>query len=152
MPQPTSEKPRRIGQSHHAEHQWIWSQAHPSSSPLRFGREAVEDQEGSHRSFGSYGLLCSRQLSASLPTVIPRLSDVLTDSHTQVDSCQQESQAIRRSHFESRDQGPHSTLLQALIDPNTKTAGALPSYSRPVSFITSIHHLWLSSFQSSTEV
>lgn len=95
---------------------------------LLFGLEEKQwrTKKGAIDLLGAMAYCAPRQLSASLPTVIPRLSDVLTDSHTQVrtaanKSLKQFGEVI--SNPEIKDLTP--TLLQALIDPNAKTAGAL---------------------------
>ncbi|KAN0062681.1 translational activator of GCN4 [Thecaphora frezii] len=83
-------------------------------------------KKGAIELLGSMAYCAPRQLSMSLPTVIPRLSEVLTDSHTQVrtaanKSLKQFGEVI--SNPEIKDLTP--ILLKALIDPNTKTPAAL---------------------------
>ena len=83
-------------------------------------------KKGAIELLGAMAYCAPRQLSAALPTVIPRLSDVLTDSHTQVRtaanrSLKQFGEVIHNP--EVRALVP--TLLKALVDPNAKTAAAL---------------------------
>jgi hypothetical protein len=83
---------------------------------------------------------CSpRQLSLSLPIVIPRLTDVLTDSHAQVKtaankSLKQFGEVI--SNPEIQKMVP--ILLKALVDPS-KTPNALSSLLK-TSFMHYIDH------------
>ncbi|PWY99964.1 ARM repeat-containing protein [Testicularia cyperi] len=75
---------------------------------------------------GAMAYCAPKQLSLSLPTVIPRLSEVLTDSHTQVrnaanKSLKQFGEVINNP--EIKELVP--ILLKALIDPNSKTGAAL---------------------------
>lgn len=83
-------------------------------------------KKGAIELLGAMAYCAPRQLSAALPTIIPRLSDVLTDSHTQVRN------AANRSLREFGDviQNPEiralvPVLLKALVDPNSKTGTAL---------------------------
>ncbi|WFD34946.1 translational activator of GCN4 [Malassezia cuniculi] len=83
-------------------------------------------KKGAIELLGAMAYCAPRQLSAALPTVIPRLSDVLTDSHTQVRN------AANRSlkEFGEVIQNPEirslvPVLLKALVDPNSKTSAAL---------------------------
>lgn len=83
-------------------------------------------KRGAIELLGAMAYCAPRQLSASLPIVIPRLSEVLTDSHTQVrnaanKSLKQFGEVIHNP--EIHDLVP--TLLKALVDPNTKTGSAL---------------------------
>lgn len=83
-------------------------------------------KKGAIELLGTMAYCAPRQLSAALPTVIPHLSEVLTDSHTQVRN------AANRSlkEFGEVVHNPEiralvPVLLKALVDPNTKTANAL---------------------------
>ncbi|KAK0554986.1 translational activator of GCN4 [Tilletia horrida] len=83
-------------------------------------------KKGAIELLGAMAYCAPRQLSISLPTVIPQLSGVLTDSHTQVRNAANQS----LKQFGSVISNPEikklvSTLLQALIEPNSKTAPAL---------------------------
>ncbi|KAE8244826.1 hypothetical protein A4X13_0g6225, partial [Tilletia indica] len=83
-------------------------------------------KKGAIELLGAMAYCAPRQLSISLPTVIPQLSGVLTDSHTQVRTAANQS----LKQFGSVISNPEikklvSTLLQALIEPNSKTAPAL---------------------------
>ncbi|GAK66330.1 ARM repeat-containing protein [Moesziomyces antarcticus] len=83
-------------------------------------------KKGAIELLGAMAYCAPKQLSLSLPTVIPRLSEVLTDSHTQVrtaanKSLKQFGEVINNP--EIKELVP--VLLKALIDPNTKTGAAL---------------------------
>ncbi|CAD6979741.1 unnamed protein product, partial [Tilletia controversa] len=83
-------------------------------------------KKGAIELLGAMAYCAPRQLSISLPTVIPQLSGVLTDSHTQVRNAANTS----LKQFGSVISNPEikklvATLLQALIEPNSKTAPAL---------------------------
>ncbi|EST09400.1 protein of unknown function DUF3554 [Kalmanozyma brasiliensis GHG001] len=83
-------------------------------------------KKGAIELLGAMAYCAPKQLSLSLPTVIPRLSEVLTDSHTQVrtaanKSLKQFGEVINNP--EIKELVP--VLLKALIDPNTKTGTAL---------------------------
>ncbi|KAF8343178.1 armadillo-type protein [Cantharellus anzutake] len=82
-------------------------------------------KKGAIELLGSMAFLAPRQLSISLPIVIPRLTGVLTDSHTQVKTAANSS--LKRfgeviTNPEVRSIVP--TLLKALVDPE-KTSTAL---------------------------
>ncbi|PWN50148.1 ARM repeat-containing protein [Violaceomyces palustris] len=83
-------------------------------------------KKGAIELLGAMAYCAPKQLSMSLPTVIPRLSEVLTDSHTQVrtaanKSLKQFGEVISNPEIK----GLVPILLKALIDPNTKTPAAL---------------------------
>lgn len=83
-------------------------------------------KKGSVELIGAMAYCAPRQLSASLPTIIPKLNEVLTDSHAQVraagnDSLTRFGQVI--SNPEIQELVP--TLLKALSDPNKYTEDAL---------------------------
>jgi len=82
-------------------------------------------KKGSVELLGSMAFCAPKQLSASLPTIIPQLSGVLTDSHAQVRSAGNKSlkqfgEVISNPEVQSLV----STLLKALVDPE-KTPNAL---------------------------
>lgn len=84
-------------------------------------------KKGAIELLGTMAYCAPKQLSMSLPTVIPRLTSVMTDSHTQVrtaanKSLKQFGEVI--SNPEVQNLTP--TLLKALVDPG-KTSGALGS-------------------------
>lgn len=75
---------------------------------------------------GAMAYLAPRQLTYSLPQIIPRLTDVLTDTHFQVrgaanSSLKQFGEVINNP--EIRDM--QDILLAALVDPSQKTLRAL---------------------------
>ncbi|KAG9005891.1 translational activator of GCN4 [Tulasnella sp. JGI-2019a] len=81
-------------------------------------------KKGSIELLGTMAFCAPRQLSTSLPTVIPRLSEVLNDSHAQVrlaanKSLQQFGEVI--SNPEIREMVP--VLMEALVDPDKTPAG-----------------------------
>ena len=83
-------------------------------------------KKGAIELLGAMAYCAPKQLSLSLPTVIPRLSEVLTDSHTQVrtaanKSLKQFGEVINNPEIKQLV----PVLLKALIDPNTKTGAAL---------------------------
>ncbi|KAI8828909.1 armadillo-type protein [Chytriomyces cf. hyalinus JEL632] len=81
---------------------------------------------GSIEVLGSMAALAPKQLSLSLPTIIPRLCEVLTDTHIKV----QESAKQALNEFGSVIKNPEiqelvPELLAALVDPNENTQPAL---------------------------
>ncbi|TFK45118.1 armadillo-type protein [Crucibulum laeve] len=83
---------------------------------------------------------CSpRQLSISLPIVIPRLTGVLTDSHAQVRAAANKSLKMFGEVISNPEiQSLVPTLLKAMVDP-TKTANALAALLK-TSFMHYIDH------------
>jgi HEAT-like repeat len=82
-------------------------------------------KKGSIELLGAMSFLAPNQLSVSLPTVIPRLTSVLTDSHAQVRSAANKSlkqfgEVINNPEIRSLV----PVLLKALVDPE-KTLSAL---------------------------
>ncbi|KAJ3153392.1 translational activator of GCN4 [Geranomyces michiganensis] len=74
----------------------------------------------------SMAFLAPKQLSVSLPTVVPRICEVLADSHAKV----QESAKHALNQFGNVIKNPEiqalvPVLLAALVDPNGKTGAAL---------------------------
>jgi len=83
-------------------------------------------KKGSIEMLGAMAYLAPKQLSISLPTIVPKLTGVLTDSHTQVRAAANSSllkfgEVI--SNPEVQDMVP--ILLKALGDPNKFTEPAL---------------------------
>ncbi|ORY78643.1 armadillo-type protein [Protomyces lactucae-debilis] len=83
-------------------------------------------KKGSVELLGAMAYCAPKQLSISLPTIIPKLTEVLSDSHAQVrnsgnDSLQGFGQVIQNPEVQSLV----PTLLKALSDPNSKTESAL---------------------------
>lgn len=108
-------------------------------------------KKGSIELLGMMAYCSPRQLSLSLPIVIPRLTGVLTDSHAQVrtaanKSLKQFGEVISNPEIQSLV----PVLLKALVDP-TKTPNALASLLK-TSFMHYIDHssLALVSFSLST--
>ncbi|GAA5827172.1 hypothetical protein JCM11251_001152 [Rhodosporidiobolus azoricus] len=93
--------------------------------------EGLDDKQwrakkGAIELMGAMAFLAPRQLSASLPTILPRLTEVLTDTHKQV----RESANASLKRFGEVVTNPEiqemtNILLDALIDPARKTAKAL---------------------------
>ena len=84
-------------------------------------------KKGSIELLGTMAFCAPRQLSISLPTVIPRLSSVLTDSHAQVrgaasKSLKQFGEVISNPEIQSLV----PVLLKAFVDPG-KTPSAMTS-------------------------
>ncbi|KAK4055085.1 translational activator of GCN4 [Microbotryomycetes sp. JL201] len=83
-------------------------------------------KKGAIDMMGAMAFLAPRQLAASLPTILPRLTEVLTDTHKQV----RESANASLARFGEVVTNPEiqdmtQTLLDALVDPARKTAKAL---------------------------
>ncbi|BGP21302.1 translational activator of GCN4 [Rhodotorula toruloides] len=83
-------------------------------------------KKGAIELMGAMAFLAPRQLSASLPTILPRLTEVLTDTHKQV----RESANTSLKRFGEVVTNPEikemtSILLDALVDPACKTPKAL---------------------------
>lgn len=96
-------------------------------------------KKGSIELLGMMAYCSPRQLSLSLPIVIPRLTGVLTDSHAQVRSAANKSlkqfgEVISNPEIQSLV----PVLLKALVDP-TKTPNALASLLK-TSFMHYIDH------------
>lgn len=96
-------------------------------------------KKGSIELLGMMAFCSPRQLSLSLPIVIPRLTDVLTDSHAQVrtaanKSLKQFGEVISNPEIQSLV----PVLLKALVDPS-KTSNALTSLLK-TSFMHYIDH------------
>lgn len=83
-------------------------------------------KKGSVELIGAMAYCAPRQLSASLPTIIPKLNEVLTDSHAQVraagnDSLTRFGEVITNPEIQQLV----PSLLKALSDPNKYTEDAL---------------------------
>ncbi|KAI6117782.1 armadillo-type protein [Pisolithus croceorrhizus] len=96
-------------------------------------------KKGSIELLGMMAYCSPRQLSLSLPIVIPRLTSVLTDTHAQVKSAANKSlkqfgEVINNPEI----QALVPTLLKALVDP-AKTTNALSSLLK-TSFVHYIDH------------
>ena len=81
---------------------------------------------GSIELLGFMAYCAPKQLALSLPTIIPRLSEVLTDSHTNVQNASKAAlikftDVIHNPEIKSMS----STLMQALADPSNNTLPAL---------------------------
>lgn len=83
-------------------------------------------KKGAVELLGSMAFLAPRQLSLSLPTIIPRLTEVLTDSHTQVRTAANASlKSFGEVVVNPEVKTMSPTLLDALVDPTRKTQRAL---------------------------
>ncbi|GAA5877296.1 hypothetical protein JCM16303_006233 [Sporobolomyces ruberrimus] len=83
-------------------------------------------KKGAIELMGAMAYLAPRQLSVSLPTILPRLTEVITDTHKQVREAANTS--LKRfgevvSNPEIKEMTP--ILLEALVDPSRKTSKAL---------------------------
>ncbi|GAA5862432.1 hypothetical protein JCM1840_004179 [Sporobolomyces johnsonii] len=83
-------------------------------------------KKGAIELMGAMAFLAPRQLSISLPTILPRLTEVITDTHKQVRESANAS--LKRfgevvSNPEIKEMTP--VLLDALVDPARKTSKAL---------------------------
>jgi HEAT repeat protein len=81
---------------------------------------------GSIEMLGSMASLAPKQLSISLPTIVPRLCEVLADSHIKVqetakDALNQFGRVIKNPEIQELV----PTLIAALVDPNNKTLPSL---------------------------
>ncbi|SCV68098.1 BQ2448_219 [Microbotryum intermedium] len=83
-------------------------------------------KKGAIDMMGNMAFLAPRQLSLSLPTILPRLTEVLMDTHKQVREAANSS-LMRYGEVVTNPeiQIMTSTLLDALVDPAKKTAKAL---------------------------
>ncbi|KDE04239.1 hypothetical protein MVLG_05338 [Microbotryum lychnidis-dioicae p1A1 Lamole] len=83
-------------------------------------------KKGAIDMMGNMAFLAPRQLSLSLPTILPRLTEVLMDTHKQVREAANSS-LMRFGEVVTNPeiQVMTSTLLDALVDPAKKTAKAL---------------------------
>lgn len=83
-------------------------------------------KKGAIELMGNMAYLAPRQLSISLPTIIPPLTEVLTDTHAQVRSSANASLKKFGDVVDNPEiKAMQSTLLGALVDPTNKTLKAL---------------------------
>lgn len=83
-------------------------------------------KKGAIELMGAMAYLAPQQLSSALPTIIPRLTEVLTDTHTQVRSAANASLKRFGEVITSPEiSAMQDSLLAALVDPARKTAKAL---------------------------
>ncbi|KAK4705757.1 hypothetical protein P7C70_g456, partial [Phenoliferia sp. Uapishka_3] len=83
-------------------------------------------KKGAIELMGAMAFLAPKQLSASLPTIIPRLTEVLTDSHKQVREAANTSlKRFGEVVTNPEIQAMTAVLLEALVDPSRKTPKAL---------------------------
>ncbi|TIA83681.1 hypothetical protein E3P98_00634 [Wallemia ichthyophaga] len=83
-------------------------------------------KKGSIELLGAMAFMSAKQLSVSLPTIIPQIAEVLTDTHSQVRSAanaalKQFGEVINNPEIKAMS----SVLIKALVDPTAKTATAL---------------------------
>lgn len=93
--------------------------------------EGLDDKQwrtkkGAIELMGAMAFLAPRQLSASLPTILPRLTEVITDTHKQVreaanSSLKRFGEVVTNPEIKEMT----NVLLDALIDPARKTPAAL---------------------------
>jgi hypothetical protein len=85
-------------------------------------------KKGSIELLGSMAFCAPRQLSLSLPTIIPQLTGVINDSHAQVKSAAHTSLKRFGEVLENPEvKAIQSTLMKALADPTANIAKALAS-------------------------
>ncbi|CAH7688084.1 armadillo-type protein, partial [Phakopsora pachyrhizi] len=85
-------------------------------------------KKGAIELMGAMAYLAPKQLSMSLPTIIPRLTEVLTDTHAQVRSAANSSLKRFGEVVSSPEiSAMQDVLLAALVDPARKTGKALDS-------------------------
>ncbi|KAJ3118798.1 translational activator of GCN4 [Phlyctochytrium bullatum] len=95
--------------------------------------KALEDKSwrtktGAIEVMSSMAYLAPKQLSLSLPTVIPRLCEVLADTHMKVQDTAKQALTVFGQVIKNPEiQELVPTILAALIDPNAKTQSALSS-------------------------
>ncbi|KAI5477515.1 translational activator [Pseudohyphozyma bogoriensis] len=83
-------------------------------------------KKGAIELMGAMAFLAPRQLSASLPTILPRLTEVLTDTHKQVrESANTSLKRFGEVVTNPEIQAMTPVLLEALVDPSRKTPKAL---------------------------
>ncbi|RUS31239.1 hypothetical protein BC938DRAFT_478212 [Jimgerdemannia flammicorona] len=83
-------------------------------------------KKGSVELLGSMAFCAPKQLSISLPTIVPRLTNVLTDSHAQVTAAANQSLLLFGEVINNPEiQQLVPILLDALSDPNAHTKPAL---------------------------
>ena len=83
-------------------------------------------KKGSIELLGSMAFCAPRQLSLSLPTIIPQLTGVINDSHAQVKSAANTSLKRFGEVLSNPEiKAIQSTLMKALADPAAKTNNAL---------------------------
>ncbi|KAL1405501.1 translational activator of GCN4 [Vanrija albida] len=93
-------------------------------------------KKGSIELLGSMAYCAPRQLSLSLPTIIPHLTGVINDSHAQVKSAANASLKRFGEVLNNPEiKGMQSTLMKALADPTAKTNTALSALLK-----TTFHH------------
>ena len=83
-------------------------------------------KQGSVQMLGAMAHCAPKQLSACLPAIVPRLSDVLSDTHPKVqasarDALHEIGSVIRNPEIAALV----PVILDAIIDPNGRTAGCL---------------------------
>ncbi|KAJ3208838.1 translational activator of GCN4 [Dinochytrium kinnereticum] len=93
--------------------------------------KALEDKSwrtktGAIEVMSSMAYLAPKQLSLSLPTIVPRLCEVLADTHMKVQDTAKQALTVFGQVIKNPEiQELVPTLLAALIDPNSKTQAAL---------------------------
>ncbi|KAI6043543.1 armadillo-type protein, partial [Pisolithus marmoratus] len=114
--------------------QYVWVRCKTDFAILLSGLDEKQwrSKKGSIELLGMMAYCSPRQLSLSLPIVIPRLTSVLTDTHAQ--SLKQFGEVINNPEI----QALVPTLLKALVDP-AKTTNALSSLLK-TSFVHYIDH------------
>ncbi|KAJ3197163.1 translational activator of GCN4 [Irineochytrium annulatum] len=93
--------------------------------------KALEDKSwrtktGAIEVLGSMAFLAPKQLSLSLPTIVPRLCEVLADTHMKVHETAKQALRVFGNVIKNPEiQELVPVILAALVDPNAKTQSAL---------------------------
>jgi hypothetical protein len=100
--------------------------SHFSVSPQGLDDKAWRTKQGSVQLLGAMAYCAPKQLSSCLPTVVPKLSEVLTDTHPKVQAAAQSALQEVGSVIKNPEIAALvPTILVAVADPNEHTRTAL---------------------------